>query len=628
MSAYKPYLKLKPRSRRKIQKAETPDGEYFFSEDVADSPCEAAFYIIPHQSESMFKVGWSVAADRRLDKINEIWGNQLDIYSALVIATSRDAALHAERTMKLILGHHGWKINDLPPLEGYSEFYSTDGLLYAHEACINQLLPMMRALEARTHLITARGADESSTQMFDRIAKSRSGKSVSPDKLLVKMITSRLRKADIPAIISSITWNSYPESIIAAFSDSLNSKYSAYASHSNELWMKCGVELLKQPALFMKVASEHGITRDDNLINLLKFLNSNNVIIKDQDSELITAILSSASARTMVELTVSHGFDLRRLTFSQRTKVFEKIFQEKNAEALLKTFSTQLDDLDQLRDEAAALRTIRSSFSHIDLLLYNPHLIEQIRTPKNFPAVLAFLYFIYFDGLSKKTAIPAPYWPGHEQVHFETLKTALASLNNNSNSPRNHHSNDPVPVFQKALIVAMLDLYSNYLKKDAATYESIIKEITEIGCTELAQHFEPKNSVNFSLIRQELRKSHQLLASTINRDSFSHVNAALQTNISQLKAYLPLSEEGRYYAMYAFQDIVAEFGVWVTAPSNQAEKETRSAIIKYIKSIWSLICKELIHNHYIFNHLLLFLHAWAIEFELDDVPPGHPQAVR
>jgi hypothetical protein len=601
-------------------------GEFFFSEDVADSPCEAAFYIVPHTSEAMFKIGWGVAADRRLDTINAIWGGQLDIYCALVIATSRKAALHAERTMKLILDGHGWKIDDLPPLEGHSEFYSTDGLLYAHDACITKLLPMMQALEERTHVITARGADETTEQMFGRITSNNAGKLVSPDALLAEMISSKLRPIDIPRIIQAMHWHDYPHAITQALSDAISSKYSKYAPHANDLWLKCGAQLLQQPAQFVKVALPYG-TEERNLLNLLGFIETQNVAIKDQSGEFIAEVLSALSAATMAKYAVSKGIEFRQLTFVQRTKALKKLLQEKNREELLTMIAHQLDDLDQLKAEAEEGQALNIRFGKLTMCLHNPQLISHIGAPKNFPGVLATLYFLYFDGLSEKAIIRPSHWPLHEQVHLKTFRLALSGLKMHVVNTGSASVLASVPVFQKALLVAMLDLYGACFAKDEESNSFIKEELAAIGHDGLDKYFDEEASAVFAVIRNELRKAYQHLGALRNGAPAEQLDAALLANIKALQIRLPASEIGTYYAMYAFQDVIAEFGKWVVAPSSQTEEETRPSAIQFIKHLWPLVRDEIVYHHHLFNDLLLYLHAWSAKFELEDVPEAHPQAV-
>ena len=79
--------------------------------------------------------------------------------------------------------------------------------------------------------------------------------------------------------------------------------------------------------------------------------------------------------------------------------------------------------------------------------------------------------------------------------------------------------------------------------------------------------------------------------------------------------------------MYAFQDMVWEFGGLITSPRDQAEEERRSIALQYIKGLWPLVRERIINNHYVFNDLLLYLDTCSAKFELDGVPAAHPQAV-
>lgn len=381
MTAQEPDLKPKRRSRRRIRNGDTLDGEYFFSTHVADSPCEAAFYIVPHNSAPMFKVGWSLAADRRLDKINEIWGKQLGIYSAIVMATSREAAVLAEHMMKLFLGNRGWKIDGLPPLEGHSEFFSTEGLLYAYDKCMQQILPMMHTLEERTHVITARGADESVEEAFADIVKERTGKAISPDSLLASMIRSKLRSVDIPKIVDAMTWERFPESVIAALAEALRSKYTPFAAYADALWTKFGAALLREPKQFLKIVSRYGVDSEKNLLDLLEFIGSHKVVMKEQSCEWLTEVLGALSARAMVDFTASQHIDVRVLTFAQRTVVFKKLMREKDSGELLQAIPYRLDDLDHLKAEAMDLWTLERHCSDVELALYNLRHIPKGRTP-------------------------------------------------------------------------------------------------------------------------------------------------------------------------------------------------------------------------------------------------------
>lgn len=575
----------------------------------------------------MFKVGWSVAADRRLDKINEIWGNQLNIYGAVVIATSREAATLAERMMKLLLGRHGWKIDGLPPLEGHSEFFSTRGLIYAYDKCMTQVLATMHSLEERTHVITARDADQTAQEMFTDIVAEQAEKSVSADNLLTRMIESKRHLADIPKIIDAMTWDCFPNSVIAALSDALSSKHSAFATYASGLWEKFGSKLLDEPKQFIKIASSYGTSNEKDLLALLAFISSHNVVIKAQSSEWVTEVLSTLRPKAMVELIESTDIDLRMLNFSQRTKVFGQLLWDEGHAELLKAIADRVDDLHQLKAEAADRRALERHCGDVNFILNNLRHIDQGRTPKNFPGVLASLYFDHFDGLVEKTIIRPSHWPGHEQIHLETFKRALTGLIENTANKSLNHLFTTGPVFQKAVLAAMLNLYASCFKKDEANNHLLMEELAGIKHTYLAEYFDQDRSTNFALVRDQLRRSHQRLLATKNGGSFLQEDLSAQTCNEKLNAILCLTEEGRYYAMYAFQAMVFEFGDLVTAPFDQTGEQRRSIVLQYIRGLWSLVRKDIIHHHYIFNSLFLYLHAWSSQFELENVPAAHPQAV-
>ncbi|MYM27999.1 hypothetical protein GTP58_06665 [Duganella sp. CY15W] len=623
---YKSYLKLKPRSRRKILGDKFLDGDFFFSEDVADSPCEAAFYIIPHKSEPMFKVGWGVAADRRLDKINEIWGGQLNIYCALVIATSREAAINAETTMKLILRRHGWRVPGLPPLEGQSEFFCTEGLLFAYKICMNQLFPTMQALEENTHVITARGKDQTSEEMFADIVKKQAGKSVSADRLLAKLIDGGLRAVDIPKVIDAMDWACVPDSIIAALGKAILSKHSPYAPYANDLWLRFGEFLLEEPSHFLKCVSQFGQVEEEQLLKLLQFTASHNVDIKSQNRAWIAEVLAALSATAMVEFSASNDIDLRVLTFAQRAKVFRKLLRDKSQEDLLKIISHQFDDLEQLKLEATERIALQRRFSEVDMLIINPHIIVQGATPKNFPGVLASLYFHHFDGLTEDKIIRPSYWPTHEQIHLKTFNLALRELQGKAASKNDLIMFSAGPVFKKAVLAAMSDLYATCFRKDDA-HLTLLNGLDEISHGYLMTHFDEEKSATFALVREELRQSHRRLLALKNGDYSEHDDAALKTSINKLKTYLPQVEEGRYFAMYAFNELIFDFLEWIVAATGQPGEESQRVAKGYLSGLWSLVHKEFAHHHHIFNQVLLYLSHWAAKLELDGVPAAHPQAV-
>ena len=399
------------------------------------------------------------------------------------------------------------------------------------------------------------------------------------------------------------------------------------APYADELWIKFGKELLSQPAQFLKIASRYTIIEEKGLLELLAFISAHNVLPKEQSSEWITEVLSALSAKSMVEFTASNHIDLRRLTFIQRTKVFRKLLRDERQGELFKVIPYQIDDLDQLKAEAMDRRTLEHHCSELEFRLLNLGRINLRETPKNFPAVLASLYFDYFDGLIESAIVKPSRWPEHEQIYLKTFRAALSGLIDNTKNENPSFLFTTGPVFQKAVLTAILNLYASCLKKDEASSRLITEDLVRINQAHLAGYFDQDRSADFALIRAGLRQSHQRLLSLKNGGPLEQEDLSAQTQIEKLHTPLSRSEEGRYYAMYAFQEMVFEFGGLVTAPLDQAREQRRSTVVAYIQGLWSLVHEEIIHHHHIFNTLLLYLQAQSAQFELKNIPAAHPQAV-
>jgi hypothetical protein len=329
----------------------------------------------------------------------------------------------------------------------------------------------------------------------------------------------------------------------------------------------------------------------------------------------------------MVEFIASTDIDLRMLTFSQRTKVFGQLLRDEREAELLREIADRVDDLHELKAEATDRWALKRHCGKVEFLLNNLTHIDQGRTPKNFPAVLASLYFDYFDGLIESTIISPSRWPGHEQIHMKTFELALSGLAESAANKSPNHLFTTGPVFQEATLTAMLNLYASCLKKDQANNHRVMEELTRIKYPTLPDYFDHDRSASFALIRAELRWSHQRLLLIKHGSPLIQEDSFILTRIEKLEAHLAISEEGRYYAMYAFEAVVFEFGDFVTASVDPAMGQRRSIVIQYIKGLWSLIHEEIVYHHHVFNSLLLYLSGFSAQFELENVPAAHRQAI-